>query len=208
MRLPPLIASRRAALHALQSMLLAAPLLQPLPMSAKERDPTPQASTGVQARSGVRYIDFRVGNGPTPRYGQLLRFHYTGYTIGGSELNLVDSSYDRGVPYFTKHGNGLTLEGMEEALHTMRAGGRRRVVIPPALGYTGDKGPLPPNPFNRDKLFAAVSAGQPVVYDLELVSFQDDLLDRGEYDQLNVEDVAEIVRSLPPPPPESPPPES
>ena len=64
----------------------------------------------------------------------------------------------------------------------MRAGGRRRVVVPAAMGFTGDKGPIPPGPGGRDKLFKASDAGEPIVLDVELVSIADDLLDRGDYE--------------------------
>ena len=89
------------------------------------------------------------GSGAPPRFGQLVRFHYVGYIASedGESLEAYDSSYERNTPYFTKHGNGLTCEGLEEALHTMRPGGRRRVLLPPSLGYSrgsaSDKGPLP-----------------------------------------------------------------
>ena len=70
----------------------------------------------------------------------------------------------------------------------------KRVVLPPALGFTGDKGPLPPKADSRAKMFAAVSDGKPLVFDLELVSFTDDLLDRGFYEDLSVEEAADLAR--------------
>lgn len=143
-------------------------------------------SDGVRTRSGLLYMDFKEGSGSTPRFGQLLRFHYVGYAPNTQKRTLVsfDSSYDRRSAYLVKHGNGFTCQGIEEALHTMRVGGRRRVVLPPALGYTADKGPMPPGAGARSKLFDAVTAGEPLIFDLELVSIMDDLLDRGDYDDL------------------------
>ena len=143
-------------------------------------------SDGVRTRSGLMYMDFKEGSGSTPRFGQLLRFHYVGYAPNPQKKTLVsfDSSYDRRSAYLVKHGNGFTCQGIEEALHTMRVGGRRRVVLPPALGYTADKGPMPPGAGARSKLFDAVTAGEPLIFDLELVSIMDDLLDRGDYDDL------------------------
>jgi hypothetical protein len=43
---------------------------------------------------------------------------------------------------------------------------------------------MPPGAGARSKLFDAVTAGEPLVFDLELVSIMDDLLDRGDYDDL------------------------
>ena len=172
--------TRRAALW-----LFSAPVLLPLAPSALNAalPPTPDPNSGVVTQSGLRYIDFRRGKGPSPRFGQLITFHYTGYVLKEGEegpLKMFDSSYERNAAYFTKHGNGFTCQGIEEALHSMGVGGLRRVVLPPALGFTADKGPLPPGPRQRDRLFDAVGNSQPIVYDLELVSVFDDLLDRGD----------------------------
>ena len=151
-------------------------------------------SSGVRTRSGIEFIDFRLGKGPSPRFGQLVRFHYVLYTLGSQSGELVecDSTYER-KPYFTKHGNGFSCQGLEEAIHTMSVGGRRRVVVPPALSYTSDKGPLPPAAKARKQLFQAVTDGQPVVFDVELVAAVDDMLDRGEYDDLDVEEATDII---------------
>ena len=168
------VISRRAAL------LLVAPLWAP---AALRPSPAAAAARGVTAPSGVRYIDFRDGTGATPRFGQVVRFHYVGYVSGANGgLDLFDSSYDRNKPYLTKHGNGLTVQGLEEALHTMRVGGQRRVIVPAPLGYTADKGPLPPRSDQRSKLGNAIERGASLVFDLELVSATDDLLDRGDYE--------------------------
>ena len=168
------VISRRAAL------LLAAPLWAP---AALRPSPAAAAARGVTAPSGVRYIDFKDGTGATPRFGQVVRFHYVGYVSGEKGgLDAFDSSYDRNKPYLTKHGNGLTVQGLEEALHTMRVGGQRRVIVPAPLGYTADKGPLPPRSDQRNKLDNAIERGASLVFDLELISASDDLLDRGDYD--------------------------
>lgn len=189
-------ALRLAALAAASSPLWQIPLL-----SAADTGVSPDSAAAVRTRSGVRYIDFREGTGPMPRFGQLIRFHYTGYTIrrdgaADAALEAYDSTYERGrQPYFTKHGNGLTCQGLEEALHTMRVGGRRRVIVPPALGYTGDKGPFPPGPSGRDQLFDAVGANRNVYFDVELLSVADDLLDRGDYDDLDETEARDVVRA-------------
>ena len=60
--------------------------------------------------------------------------------------NLFDSSYERGKPLQFAVGTGRVIKGWDEALLTMRVGGRRMLVIPAELGY-GAKGigPIPPN---------------------------------------------------------------
>ena len=191
MRSPAL--GRRAAFQ-LFAAVSPAILTPPQALLASE----PPVSSGVRTRSGVQFIDFRVGDGPTPRFGQLVRIHYVGYIPGerSGELESFDSSYERTTPYFTKHGNGYTCQGLEEAVHTMRVGGRRRVILPPALGYTGDKGPVPPSSGGRKRLYQAVAAQQPLIFDIELVSAIDDLVDRGDYDDLDEAEAAAVIQSV------------
>ena len=63
------------------------------------------------------------------------------------------------------------------------------MLLPPALGFTADKGPMPPSAGARNKLFDSVTAGLPLVFDLELVAIMDDLLDRGDYDDGDEDDL-------------------
>ena len=88
----------------------------------------------------------------------------------------------------------LRRQGLEEALHTMRPGGRRRVILPPTLGFTGDKGPLPALPAERKQLFASVNAGESLVYDVELLSAIDDLVDRGDYNDGDERDLLLMLK--------------
>ena len=151
--------SRRFALRLLSCAPLAAPPM--LRAFAAESEQTP--SEGFITPSGLRLFDFQTGEGPTPRWGQLIRLHYVGYTVSstGGELEIFDSTYKRKDPYFTKHGNGQTVRGLEEAMHGMRAGGRRRVIIPAGqLSYITDKGPVPPGPQARTKMYNAVNDQQ------------------------------------------------
>ena len=151
--------SRRLALRLLSCTPLAAPPV--LRAFAAQQDQTP--SEGLITPTGLRLFDFRTGEGPTPRWGQLVRLHYVGYTVSssGGELEIFDSTYKRKDPYFTKHGNGQTVRGLEEALHSMRPGGRRRVIIPAGqMSYITDKGPVPPGPQARTKMYKAVNDEQ------------------------------------------------
>ena len=159
--------SRRSSL--LPLLLGAVSPLLPLPAPLLAA-PEPAEREVVRSRSGLKYVDFEVGSGPTPRFGQLIRFHFviSRADEGFSKLVTLDSSYKRNAPYLTKHGNGFTCEGLEEALHTMRVGGKRRAIVPPSLGYTSDKGPFPPENRGRTDLFAAVTSGVPLVFDIEV----------------------------------------
>eukprot|EP00316_Scyphosphaera_apsteinii_P021617 CAMPEP_0119317708 /NCGR_PEP_ID=MMETSP1333-20130426/43961_1 /TAXON_ID=418940 /ORGANISM="Scyphosphaera apsteinii, Strain RCC1455" /LENGTH=170 /DNA_ID=CAMNT_0007323719 /DNA_START=32 /DNA_END=544 /DNA_ORIENTATION=+ len=157
-----------------------------LPPSRTVAAPDITLPTALTTPSGLKCFDFRTGEGASPAFGQLVRFHYVGYTVTDEQdsLKVFDSTYWRKQPYLTKHGNGFTVQAIEEALHTMQPGGRRRVIVPalPAFTYTFDKGPLPPASNSRKQLFAAVEKSSPIVFDLELLSAFDDKFDRGDYD--------------------------
>jgi len=164
--------SRRAALLPLLAVALQP--LRPQPVLAAEvvQPVLQQPDKGFLTGSGLRYFDFREGEGPTPKFGQFIQFHYVAYTADESKggLKQFDSTYSRGEPYFTKHGNGFTAQGIEEALHTMRPGAMRRVILPPAISYTANKGPVPVSLEGRETLYTAVGSQEAVIFDLQLVS--------------------------------------
>lgn len=143
---------------------------------------------GHMTESGLRYFDFKEGEGSTPQWGNLVQFHYTLYTVSkvGGDLVKGDSTYDRGDPYLIHHGNGTTIFGIEEALHSMKVGGRRRIIVPPKLAYVQDGlGPVPPREFKRQDIAKRLSEGGGIlVFDLELTKVMEDPNDRGYYQDL------------------------
>ena len=97
----------------------------------------------VTTLSGLKYTDIVEGTGATPQRGQTLTVHYTGTLESGKKF---DSSVDRGQPYEFRIGTGAVIKGWDEGLMTMKVGGKRRLVIPPALGYGASGTPnIPPN---------------------------------------------------------------
>eukprot|EP00168_Porphyra_purpurea_P005553 TRINITY_DN1662_c0_g1_i5.p1 TRINITY_DN1662_c0_g1~~TRINITY_DN1662_c0_g1_i5.p1 ORF type:complete len:361 (-),score=85.95 TRINITY_DN1662_c0_g1_i5:587-1507(-) len=166
----------------------AAPAVGPTATNAsKDGSSTPE--TGFVTKSGLRYFDFAVGSGDRrPAWGDLLTVSYVLYTVSpeGDRLDVADSTYARKQHMLVHHGNGQTILGMEEALHGMRAGGRRRVVIPPSLGYTNSGlGPVPPRTTTRRALNRTLNEGNGlVVIDLELVAVRPDPNDTGLYTDL------------------------
>ena len=164
-------------------------------------------SRGFQTKSGLKYFDFNEGViGATPRYGQLVSFQYTGYyrATADSPLEVFDSvfSSDRKnkQSFLHKHGNGRIVRGIDEALHSMKVGGKRRVVVPRSIGYTDfGTGPVPTEPSDRRKLekfleYLDADKGE-LVFDLELVMVADDENDQGYYEDEPVtqEEVRKMV---------------
>lgn len=108
----------------------------------------------VTTPSGLKYTDIVVGNGPGLRPGQTAVVHYTGTLTNGTKF---DSSRDRGQPYSFVFGQAPMIKGWDEGLSTMKVGGRRRLTVPPALGY-GAAGRPP-----------SIPGGATLLFDLELL---------------------------------------
>lgn len=127
----------------------APPKPAPAPVPAPEPDPPPAAegpkgSATVKTPSGLEYEDIVVGNGASPTPGATVSVHYTGRLTNGTKF---DSSLDRGQPFEFSIGQGEVIKGWDEGVMTMRVGGKRRLTIPPDLGYgaRGAGGVIPPN---------------------------------------------------------------
>lgn len=103
----------------------------------------------VTTASGLRYTDLEAGSGPTPSNGQTCVVHYTGWLEG--EEYAFDSSLGR-EPLEPVIGGQDVIPGFEEALTTMTVGTKRRVIIPPHLGYGSDGSP-PKIPGNATLIF-------------------------------------------------------
>jgi len=98
--------------------------------------------------SGLKIIDVQVGSGAAPKPGQICVMHYTGWLyVNGAKGAKFDSSRDSGQPFEFKIGTHQVIAGWDEGVATMKVGGRRTLIIPPALGYggRGAGGVIPPN---------------------------------------------------------------
>ena len=98
--------------------------------------------------SGLQIIDNVVGTGASPRPGQTCVMHYTGWLYeNGKKGRKFDSSVDRNEPFEFPIGKGRVIAGWDEGVATMKVGGKRTLIIPPALGYgaRGAGGVIPPN---------------------------------------------------------------
>lgn len=98
----------------------------------------------VTTATGLKYVDEVVGTGESPTTGKSVTVHYTGTLENGTKF---DSSLDKGEPYTFRLGVNPVIQGWVEGLSTMKVGGKRRLIIPPSLGYGAAGFPprIPPN---------------------------------------------------------------
>ena len=119
------------------------PPVQPMPFP-QPTPPQPAPPQPVITPSGLSYLDMTVGMGPQPQAGQRVTVHYTGWLENGTKF---DSSIERGQPFTFVIGQGQVIKGWDEGVMAMKVGGKRKLIIPPHLGYgaQGAGGVIPPN---------------------------------------------------------------
>lgn len=108
----------------------------------------------VTTPSGLKYIDEVIGTGPSPEKGKQITVHYTGMLEDGKKF---DSSRDRNSPLTFTIGIGQVIKGWDEGIMSMKVGGKRKLTIPPDLGY-GQRGAPP-----------AIPPGATLIFEVELL---------------------------------------
>lgn len=111
----------------------------------------------VTTGSCLRYIDTEVGSGAAPEAGDTIVVHYSGYLEDGTKF---DSSVDRGQPFVFAIGTRQVIPGWDEGLATLQVGGKRRLIIPPELGYGPDGSP------------PVIPGNATLIFDVELLEIQ------------------------------------
>ncbi|HEY8680050.1 MAG TPA: FKBP-type peptidyl-prolyl cis-trans isomerase [Candidatus Dormibacteraeota bacterium] len=109
----------------------------------------------VTLPDGLRYIDIAAGTGAKPGKGDSITVQYTGWLSNGTKF---DSSRDTGTPATFQIGVGAVIPGWDEAVITMKLGGKRKLILPPALGY-GAAGSPPTIPANSTLVFVVELLG-------------------------------------------------
>ena len=94
--------------------------------------------------SDLTLHDLEVGNGQEIKEGDIASMHYTGWLQDGTKF---DSSLDRGQPFEFTLGSGNVIKGWDDGVVGMKVHGKRKLIIPPSLGYgsSGAGGVIPPN---------------------------------------------------------------
>ncbi len=97
----------------------------------------------ITTATGLKITDLVIGTGSEAKQGQTVSVNYKGSLESGKEF---DSSYGRG-PFSFPLGQGRVIKGWDEGVAGMKIGGKRKLVIPPELGYgsKGAGGIIPPN---------------------------------------------------------------
>jgi FKBP-type peptidyl-prolyl cis-trans isomerase len=116
-----------------------------------------QKMTRTRTASGLEYEILTEGSGNTPRLGDMVTVHYTGWLNNNGERGQqFDSSYSRNEPFTFKIGIKRVIDGWDEGVMTMKVGEKRRLFIPAKLGY-------------RDQAVGPIPANSNLIFDVELL---------------------------------------
>jgi peptidylprolyl isomerase len=122
--------------------------------SAQAQTPAPAPSGGetdkdtgkpiVTTASGLKYVDLAPGTGPLVKQGDHVSVNYVGKLLDGTKF---DASADHGGTFDYVQGVTSLIQGWTEGTSTMKVGGKRKLIIPPQLGYgmQGAGDAVPPN---------------------------------------------------------------
>ena len=111
----------------------------PLNLNFDVQNATPKAAPITD----LRIEDIKQGTGSAVAAGDTITVNYIGTLLDGSKF---DSSYDRNQPFTTQIGVGNVIEGWDQGLLGMKVGGKRKLTVPPSMGYGSQPaGSIPPN---------------------------------------------------------------
>lgn len=122
----------------------AKPAAEPAPTPAKPAEPPPDPNAKLEIK------DLAVGKGAEAKAGDTIKVHYVGTLANGEKF---DASKDHGTEPFTFDlGKGRVIKGWDDGVAGMKEGGKRKLTIPPHLGY-GARGAGPKIPPNSTLVF-------------------------------------------------------
>lgn len=118
------------------------PATQPAQPAATNTPAPPAEPAKPKTDARIKTTDEKVGTGEAVKVGDNVTVNYRGTLANGTEF---DNSYKKGRPLTFTVGSGM-IEGFAQGVVGMKPGGKRKVVVPPELGYGAqDKGTIPPN---------------------------------------------------------------
>jgi FKBP-type peptidyl-prolyl cis-trans isomerase len=112
--------------------------------TADELSPTGGETMDNNAQgTNLKVEDVQIGTGDVAAAGKKVTVHYTGTLTDGTKF---DSSVDRNQPFTFTLGAGEVIQGWDQGVAGMKVGGKRKLTIPPSLGYgSRATGPIPAN---------------------------------------------------------------
>jgi peptidylprolyl isomerase len=129
-------------------LILAGAALAMAVARAEDKSEKKDEPSWTKTMTGLQYKDIQVGTGAAPKTGQTCVMHYTGWLWENGQMGKrFQSSVDSGQPLKFQLGVGMVIKGWDEGVATMKVGGKRKLLIPPQLGYgaRGREGVIPPN---------------------------------------------------------------
>ena len=104
----------------------------------------------------LKIEDIKEGTGPAVKSGDTIKIHYLGTLTNGQKF---DSSYDRNQPFETQIGVGNVIKGWDIGVAGMKVGGKRRLTIPPDMGYGA-------------QVMGSIPANSTLIFDLDLLEIK------------------------------------
>ena len=113
------------------------------PNNSAANSPSPTVAASTAPAGKLESTDEVVGTGDEAVAGKTVSVNYLGTLTDGTKF---DSSYDRNQPFEFRLGAGEVIKGWDEGVAGMKVGGKRKLVIPPDLGYGAQaNGKIPAN---------------------------------------------------------------
>lgn len=111
---------------------------------SSQESPTGGENMDTNAQgTNLKVEDMEIGTGDIAQAGKKVTVHYTGTLTDGTKF---DSSVDRNQPFTFTLGAGEVIQGWDQGVAGMKVGGKRKLTIPPSLGYgSRATGPIPAN---------------------------------------------------------------
>lgn len=133
-----------ALLAALLTLGVPAAFPDAFDLEAEPADQGGASHVEIVTPSGLRYTDLKPGQGQEAEAGKIVEIHYTGWLEDGKKFDSTEGDHP---PLTFRIGAGDVIKGLDEGVSGMREGGKRKLIIPPDLGFgkQGGGGVIPPN---------------------------------------------------------------